>query len=91
MKNEKRIKIMAVLKNDELETLQKINSILNLTTYENAVFYATLTMEQKMDIAKFARLIGKLEDDREVQRERTKLANREKRKINKDYGRRKQA
>ncbi len=82
---------MAVLKNDELETLQKINNILNLTSYENAVFYETLTEEQKMDIAKFARLIGKLEDDRDVQRERTKLANREKRKINKDYGRRRQA
>ena len=82
---------MAVLKNDELETLQKINGILCLTTYESAVFYKNLTEEQKADITKFAMLIGKLENDRNMQRVRTKLANREKRKINKDYGRRKQA
>lgn len=82
---------MAVLKNDELETMNRINNILNLTTYESAVFYENLTEEQKIDITKFARLIGKLENDRDMQRVRTKLANREKRKINKDYGRRKQA
>jgi hypothetical protein len=82
---------MAVLKNDELEIMQKINNILNLTTYECAVFYESLTEEQKTDIVKFARLIGKLENDRDMQRIRTKLANREKRKINKEYGRRKQA
>lgn len=82
---------MAVLKNDELETLQKINNILYLTNYEHAVFYESLTEEQKTDIAKFTGLIGKLENDRDMQRIRTKLANREKRKINKDYGRRKQA
>lgn len=82
---------MAVLKNSELETLQKINNILYLTTYECAVFYESLTEEQKTDIAKFARLIGKLENDRDKQRVRTKLVIREKRKINKDYGRRKQA
>lgn len=82
---------MAVLKNDELETLQKINSILYLTTYECAVFYESLTEEQKTDIAKFTKLVGKLKNDRDTQRIRTKLANREKRKINKDYGRKKQA
>ncbi len=82
---------MAVLKNDELETMNRINNILNLTTYESAVFYENLTEEQKTDIVKFARLIGKLENDRDMQRVRTKLANRKKRKINKDYGRRKQA
>lgn len=82
---------MAVLKNDELETMNRINNILNLTTYESAVFYENLTEEQKKDIVKFAMLIGKLENDRDIQRRRTKLANREKRKINKDYGRRKQA
>lgn len=82
---------MAVLKNDELEIMNRINNILNLTNYELAVFYESLTEEQKTDIAKFARLIGKLENDRDMQRTRTKLANREKRKINKDYGRRKQA
>lgn len=82
---------MAVLKNDELETMNRINNILNLTTYECAVFYESLTEKQKTDIAKFARLIGKLENDRDMQRVRTKLAIREKRKINKDYGRVKQA
>lgn len=82
---------MAVLKNDELEIMQKINNILNLTTYECAVFYGSLTEEQKIDITKFARLIGKLENDRDMQRIRTKLAIREKRKVNKDYGRVKQA
>ena len=82
---------MAVLKNNELEILQKINDILCLTTYESAVFHKNLTEEQKADITKFAMLIGKLENDRDIQRVRTKLANREKRKINKDYGRRKQA
>lgn len=82
---------MAVLKNDELEITQKINNILNLTSYECAVFYESLTEEQKTDIINFARLIGKLENDRDMQRIRTKLAIREKRKVNKDYGRVKQA
>lgn len=36
---------MAVLKNSELETLQKINNILCLTNYEHAVFYESLTEE----------------------------------------------
>lgn len=78
---------MAVLKNDELETMNRINKLLQgfLEVYFN------LTEEQKTDIIKFAMLIGKLENDRDMQRIRTKLANREKRKINKDYGRRKQA
>ena len=82
---------MAVLKNDELETMNKINKLLSPNTQGFSEMYFNLTEEQKTDIVKFAMLIGKLENDRDMQRVRTKLANREKRKINKDYGRRKQA
>lgn len=82
---------MAVLKNDELETMNSINNLLSANTQGFSEMYSNLTAEQKTDIIKFARLIGKLENDRDMQRVRTKLANREKRKINKDYGRRKQA
>lgn len=82
---------MAVLKNDELETMNRINKLLSPNTQGFSEMYFNLTEEQKKDIVKFAMLIGKLEYDRDMQRVRTKLANREKRKINKDYGRRKQA
>jgi hypothetical protein len=82
---------MAVLKNDELEVMNRINKLLSPNTQGFFELYFNLTEEQKADIVKFARLIGKLENDRDMQRIRTKLANREKRKINKDYGRRKQA
>ena len=82
---------MAVLKNDELETMNRINKLLTSNTQGFSEMYFNLTEEQKTDITKFAMLIGKLENDRDMQRVRTKLANREKRKINKDYGRRKQA
>lgn len=82
---------MAVLKNDELEVMNRINKLLSPNTQGFFDLYFNLTEEQKADIVKFTRLIGKLENDRDMQRIRTKLANREKRKINKDYGRRKQA
>lgn len=82
---------MAVLKNDELETMNKINKLLSPNTQGFSKLYFNLTEEQKTDIVKFARLIGKLENDRDMQRVRTKLAIREKRKVNKDYGRVKQA
>lgn len=82
---------MAVLKNDELETMNKINKLLSPNTQGFSEMYFNLTEEQKTDIIKFARLIGKLENDRDMQRVRTKLAIREKRKVNKDYGRAKQA
>lgn len=82
---------MAVLKNDELETMNRINKLLSPNTQGFFELYFNLTEEQKTDIVKFARLIGKLENDRDMQRVRTKLAIREKRKINKDYGRVKQA
>ena len=82
---------MAVLKNDELETMNRINKLLSLNTQGFFELYFNLTEEQKTDIVKFARLIGKLENDRDMQRVRTKLAIREKRKVNKDYGRVKQA
>lgn len=82
---------MAVLKNDELEIMNRINKLLSSNTQGFSEMYFNLTEEQKIDITKFARLIGKLENDRDMQRIRTKLANREKRKINKDYRRRKQA
>lgn len=82
---------MAVLKNDELEVMNRINKLLSPNTQGFFKLYFNLTEEQKADIVEFARLIGKLENDRDMQRIRTKLANREKRKINKDYGRRKQA
>jgi hypothetical protein len=82
---------MAVLKNDELEVMNRINKLLSPNTQGFFELYFNLTEEQKADIVKFTRLIGKLENDRDMQRIRTKLANREKRKINKDYGRRKQA
>lgn len=82
---------MAVLKNDELEVMNRINKLLSPNTQGFFELYFNLTEEQKADIVKFARLIGKLENDRDMQRIRTKLANREKRKINKDYRRRKQA
>lgn len=82
---------MAVLKNDELEVMNRINKLLSPNTQGFFELYFNLTEEQKVDIVKFTRLIGKLENDRDMQRIRTKLANREKRKINKDYGRRKQA
>ncbi len=82
---------MAVLKNDELETMNKINKLLSPNTQGFSEMYFSLTEEQKTDIVKFARLIGKLENDRDIQRVRTKLAIREKRKANKDYGRVKQA
>lgn len=82
---------MAVLKNDELEIMNKINKLLSLNTQGFSELYFNLTEEQKADIVKFARLIGKLENDRDMQRVRTKLAIREKRKVNKDYGRVKQA
>lgn len=82
---------MAVLKNDELEVMNRINKLLSPNTQGFFELYFNLTEEQKADIVKFTRLIGKLENDRDMQRIRTKLANREKRKINKDYGRVKQA
>lgn len=82
---------MAVLKNDELKVMNRINKLLSPNTQGFFELYFNLTEEQKADIVKFTRLIGKLENDRDMQRIRTKLANREKRKINKDYGRRKQA
>lgn len=82
---------MAVLKNDELEIMNRINKLFSPNTQGFSELYFNLTEEQKTDIVKFARLIGKLKNDRDMQRIRTKLANREKRKINKDYGRRKQA
>ncbi len=82
---------MAVLKNDELETMNRINKLLSPNTQGFFELYFNLTEEQKTDIVKFARLIGKLENDRDMQRVRTKLAIREKRKVNKDYGRVKQA
>ena len=82
---------MAVLKNDELETMNRINKLLSPNTQGFSELYFNLTEEQKTDIVKFARLIDKLENDRDMQRVRTKLAIREKRKINKDYGRVKQA
>lgn len=82
---------MAVLKNDELEIMNRINKLFSPNTQGFSELYFNLTEEQKTDIVKFARLIGKLENDRDMQRIKTKLANREKRKINKDYGRRKQA
>lgn len=82
---------MAVLKNDELEVMNRINKLLSPNTQGFFELYFNLTEEQKADIVKFTRLIGKLENDRDMQRIRTKLTNREKRKINKDYGRRKQA
>lgn len=82
---------MAVLKNDELEIMNRINKLFSPNTQGFSELYFNLTEEQKTDIVKFARLIGKLENDRDMQRIRTKLANREKRKINKDCGRRKQA
>lgn len=82
---------MAVLKNDELEIMNRINKLFSPNTQGFSELYFNLTEEQKTDIVKFTRLIGKLENDRDMQRIRTKLANREKRKINKDYGRRKQA
>lgn len=82
---------MAVLKNDELEIMNRINKLFSPNTQGFSELYFNLTEEQKTDIVKFARLIGKLENDRNMQRVRTKLAIREKRKINKDYGRVKQA
>lgn len=82
---------MAVLKNSELETMNRINKLLSANTQGFSEMYFNLTEEQKTDIVKFTMLVGKLENDRDIQRTRTKLANREKRKINKDYGRRKQA
>lgn len=82
---------MAVLKNDELEIMNKINKLLSSNTQGFSELYFNLTEEQKADIVKFAMLIGKLENDRDMQRVRTKLAIREKRKVNKDYGRVKQA
>lgn len=82
---------MAVLKNNELEIMNRINKLLSPNTQGFSEMCFNLTEEQKADIIEFARLVGKLENDRDMQRIRTKLANREKRKINKDYGRRKQA
>ena len=82
---------MAVLKNDELEAMHKINKLLSPNTEGFSEMYDKLSEEQKEDIVNFAKLIGKLEFDRDMQRIRTKLAIREKRKVNKDYCRKKRA
>ena len=82
---------MAVLKNNELEILNKISNILTVNTEGFSDMYLKLSEEKKTDIVLFNQLIGKLENDRDMQRIRTKTAIREKRKINKAYGRKNQA
>lgn len=57
---------MAVLKNDELEVMNRINKLLSPNTQGFFELYFNLTEEQKADIVKFARLIGKLENDRDM-------------------------
>ena len=82
---------MAILKNDELETLQKVNNLLYLTTYECARFYDSLTEEQKKDIVHFSMLVGKFEDDKKKHTEKCSKVIKERRKINKEYAREKRA